>query len=316
VTTSCVIQARTGSRRLPGKVLTDIGGMPSLELQLRRLQGLRVDALVVATTDQPGDDPVADLATRLGVEVVRGPEDDVLARFVVALEAHPADEVIRLTADCPLTDPTLVEAVLGLRRRTNADYASNSIIRTFPDGLDVEVVSATALRAAAGAATDAFEREHVTPFLYRRPHEFRLAALVGEHDYGDVRWTLDTADDLAVLRHLVLRASAPVDAPWTSFLDPTVDGQTCDGVYARPALPGEEELVEGPVDDLSDRAFVLVRDGQVVGWSRVAVASDGWTFLVVPTRDGVDHGELVAAIQRRLDGDPQVVTLRPAMLRT
>ena len=121
MTTLAVVQARMGSTRLPGKVLADLGGRPLLRFLLDRLSDLDVDHLVVATSDLPGDDAVADVAAAAGVEVVRGSERDVLARFVAALDEHPADTVVRLTADCPLVDPAIVRAALDLHRTSGAD---------------------------------------------------------------------------------------------------------------------------------------------------------------------------------------------------
>lgn len=234
--TLAVVQARMGSTRLPGKVLADLGGRPVLELMLDRLARAHVDHLVVATSDLPGDDPVADLATRVGVPVVRGSEADVLGRFLVALDRFPADDVVRLTADCPLIDPLVVDAAVGLHRRTGADYTSNSLERTFPDGLDVEVVRAAALRAAAAEATARDEREHVTPFLHRHPERFRLASLETDEWLGHERWTLDTPADLARLREIVAALRDPVQAGWHDVL--AVAG-VLDGPPRRsPAPPG------------------------------------------------------------------------------
>lgn len=216
--TLAVVQARMGSTRLPGKVLADLGGRPVLELMLDRLARAHVDHLVVATSDLPGDDPVADLATRVGVPVVRGSEADVLGRFLVALDRFPADDVVRLTADCPLIDPLVVDAAVGLHRRTGADYTSNSLERTFPDGLDVEVARADALRVAAVEAVRSDEREHVTPFLYHRPDRFALASLETAEQLGHERWTLDTAEDLARLRTIVAALDDPVAAGWHDVL--------------------------------------------------------------------------------------------------
>lgn len=191
-----------GSSRLPGKVLADFDGRPLLEFMLARLAGLRVDHLVVATTESAGDDDVVALCRRLGVDVVRGPERDVLTRFRMVIDAYPADVVVRLTADCPLVDPTIVHDAVELQSRTTYDYASNTLVRTFPDGLDVEVLTAESLRVAAAAATDDTEREHVTPFVYRRPEQFGLVTLRTDVLAGDERWTVDTPDDLSRVRSL------------------------------------------------------------------------------------------------------------------
>jgi len=135
----CVVQARTGSTRLPGKVLQELSGRPLLRFMLDRLADLRVDELVVATSTLERDDAVADIAAAAGRPVVRGSESDVLDRFVAALDAHPADYVVRLTADCPIADPVLVEAVIARHLDRGADYTSNVFPRTFPRGLDCEV---------------------------------------------------------------------------------------------------------------------------------------------------------------------------------
>jgi spore coat polysaccharide biosynthesis protein SpsF len=211
--TLCVVQARTGSTRLPGKVLQDLGGRPLLRFMLDRLADLRVDQLVVATSVLDRDDAVVDVAFDAGRQVVRGSEGDVLARFVTALDAYPADHVIRLTADCPLADPVLIEGVLARHLDRAADYTSNVFPRTFPRGLDCEVMTASALRTAHAEATDAAEREHVTPFLYRRPERFVLANMRNDAALGREGWTVDTAEDLAFVRRIVgdMRAAGEAD---------------------------------------------------------------------------------------------------------
>ena len=190
-----------------------------LRFQLDRLKGLAVDHVVVATSTLTQDDPVAELAEDAGVKVVRGPEADVLDRFIVALDAHPADTLVRLTGDCPLTDPRLVERVVDEHHRQDADYTTNVLPRTFPKGLDVEVVRSTALRVAAAEAVDTSEREHVTPFLYRRPERFRLVNVRSGEQLGDERWTVDTSDDLSTVRYIVDAAGGDGRFPWTTALD-------------------------------------------------------------------------------------------------
>lgn len=224
MSTLVVVQARTGSTRLPGKVLVDLGGRPLLTLLLQRV--LRLDGVdvVVATSDLDQDDAVASLAAAQGVDVVRGPEADVLARFALALEAHPADEVVRITADCPLTDPGLIRAVLALRAATEADYAGNTPIRTFPDGLDVEAFSADVLRRADAEASDPEDREHVTRFVLGHPDRFRLANLRTTPPMAAERWTVDTFEDLKRVRSIVIGLHDPVTASWTDVLE--VAGRT------------------------------------------------------------------------------------------
>jgi spore coat polysaccharide biosynthesis protein SpsF (cytidylyltransferase family) len=207
-----------GSTRLPGKVLADLGGMPTLAFMLARLASVDVDRLVVATSDRPADDAIVGVAEAVGIGVVRGPEADVLARYAAVLDAYPADTVVRLTADCPLCDPALVSEVLGRHRAEGADYTSNILRRTFPDGLDVEVVAASALREADNEATDVYEREHVTPFIYRRPARYHLVNVESGDDLGAERWTLDTEQDLERLRDIVARLEDPIHAGWRDVL--------------------------------------------------------------------------------------------------
>ena len=199
----CVVQARMGSTRLPGKVLADLGGRPMLAFLLDRLQPLLVDQVIVATSDLDRDDAVAEVAEAAGVGAVRGPEQDVLARFALALQRHPAAHVVRITGDCPPTDPAIVAAAVDLHIHRSADYTCNVLPRAFPQGLDVEVIAADALRMADQEARHAIEREHVTPCFYRRPERFRLANLRSGEDLGDERWTVDTPGDLGVVRDIV-----------------------------------------------------------------------------------------------------------------
>jgi len=201
---NAVIQARTGSTRLPGKVLVDLGGHPVLEWVVRAAQAAEhVEEVIVATSTSAGDDEVADLAASLGVPVVRGSEDDVLARFVAALEAHPADALVRLTADCPLLDPSLIDAVArAWSAAPGNDYVSTVLVRSLPRGLDVELVTARALRAVDRMATG-HDRVHVTSALYADPAAYRLLGLCVTPPADDLRVTLDTAEDLVLLRALV-----------------------------------------------------------------------------------------------------------------
>ena len=170
-----VIQARTGSTRLPGKVLEDLGGHPVLEWVVRAAKAAtQIDTVIVATSTLAGDDVVADLADSLGVPVVRGSEDDVLSRYVAALDAYPADAIVRLTADCPLLDPTLIDAVAGAWAGSPThDYVSTLVARCLPRGLDVELVTAQALRAVDRIAVD-HDRVHVTSLLYSQPSAYCL----------------------------------------------------------------------------------------------------------------------------------------------
>jgi len=331
-----VIQARMGSTRLPGKVLADLGGRPMLQFMLERLRRLPVSELVVATSTEPGDDAVAALGATLGVRVVRGPEHDVLARFEQALEAHPAEHVVRLTGDCPLADPEVIVATLELHHERHADYTSNVIPRTFPKGLDVEVARAEALRVAAAEAEDPAEREHVMPFLYRHPERFRLATLRGPELLGHERWTVDTAHDLEIVRQAVERLGARPDVGWREVLD--VLGPTWEAPRRVPFLraagsgdhepvvavrtaPGAVWLIAAPMratwspdelDDPGTRLWLAQVDDRTIGIVRVDVsAAVGEVAVVVAPGQGgpARGGELVELLQRELAGDLQVRAL-------
>lgn len=206
-----VLQARVGSRRLPGKVLAEVVGRPLLALQLERLgRCRRLEALVVATSDHPDDDALEDLAARAGVACHRGSLDDVLDRVLRAAEAQRADHVVRLTGDCPLADPTLVDLVVERHLTAGNDYTSNALERTYPDGLDAEAVTLDVLRIAWAEAELASEREHVTPFVWARPDRFRLGSVRGAVDLSAHRWTVDEPRDLEFVRR-VYEALYPTD---------------------------------------------------------------------------------------------------------
>ncbi len=195
-----ILQARATSSRLPGKVLKDLCGAPMILRQIERVRrARRIDRLVVATSAEASDDELARVVGEAGVEVYRGPLDDVLARFVGALDAFgPATHVARLTGDCPLTDPELIDAVIERVVGSGADYGSNTPLRrTYPRGLDAEAMTAEALRAAAARASSPEEHEHVTWALHRRGDLYRQAFVSQAADEGEVRWTVDTLGDFA-----------------------------------------------------------------------------------------------------------------------
>lgn len=197
-----VLQARMSSTRLPGKVLAPVAGAPMILRQIERLRRARkLERIVVATSVRADDDPLVEALTAADVPVHRGDLDDVLGRFIGALDAFPANALVRLTADCPLADPEVIDATIARFEAAGADYASNvAEPRTFPKGLDVEVMTAAALRRAAAETADPYDREHVTPYLYRNPDRFRLASHAQAADEGEVRWTVDRPDDLEFVR--------------------------------------------------------------------------------------------------------------------
>jgi spore coat polysaccharide biosynthesis protein SpsF len=193
-----VVQARSSSSRLPGKVLMPLAGQPMILRQLERIaRASTLDGIVVATSLDPHDDELASIVTEAGFPVVRGSLTDVLGRFIDVLDAFGPRSVVRLTGDCPLTCPEVVDQVVADFLTGGADYVSNTLIPTFPDGLDVEVVSAAALREIAAVSTDPVEREHVTLGLYRRDDNFAVRNVVDStgRDHSNLRWTVDSSED-------------------------------------------------------------------------------------------------------------------------
>ena len=198
-----VLQARMSSTRLPGKVMADVAGAPMLLRQIERLRRCRrLDRIVVATSTDPSDDALAAFLALSDIPLHRGPLDDVLARYVGALEAFgPADVLVRLTGDCPLADPEVIDATVDLLLERDLDYAANTPAhRTYPKGLDVEAMKAKSILRAGREAQAPYEREHVTPYLYRHPELFRQDFLSQDADEGEVRWTVDRPDDLEFVR--------------------------------------------------------------------------------------------------------------------
>jgi spore coat polysaccharide biosynthesis protein SpsF len=209
VKTIAFIQARMGSKRLPGKVLAPLAGRPVLLRVVDRVRAAdSVDAAVVLTSTDPRDEVIAHLCTRSGVLFMRGSEDDVLDRYARAAVTFGPELVVRVTADCPLIDPAVIDDLVALfGQRPGLAYASvatgaigpgHGYLR-YPDGLDVEAFPASVLAIAAAQAREPFEREHVTPYIQRHPERFSAAVLEADRDLGEERWTLDYPADLALL---------------------------------------------------------------------------------------------------------------------
>lgn len=202
-----ILQARTSSHRLPGKVLSPILGMPLILRALERIgRAGRIDRLVLATSTDPSDDLLAAAVADAGHRVHRGPLDDVLSRFLQVIDGSDDETVVRLTGDNVLTDPAVIDRVIEAHLASGADYTANTLERSFPRGLDVEVFRAEALRHVDRLATSSDEREHVTLGIYRRPEVFALHSVTQHPDRSDLRWTVDYPEDLefarAVYEHL------------------------------------------------------------------------------------------------------------------
>lgn len=251
--TLAIIQARMGSSRLPGKVLLDLGGEPMLVRVVERTRRAQaVSQVMVATTDQADDDPVARLCAERGYACWRGSLHDVLDRYYQAARQYQAEVVVRITADCPVIDPELVDRtvqaffgvvepqdiILEMERFRPAksgmpptpacwpeapfDFAANRLPppwgRTYPIGLDTEVVSFAALERAWQEARQPYHREHVLPYLYEARDRFHVLLLHHPEDYGGLRWTVDTAEDLQLLRQVYRSFENRDDFGWLEIL--------------------------------------------------------------------------------------------------
>ena len=240
-----IIQGRMGSSRLPGKVLLDIAGKPMLQHVVERTRRAKtLNKVVVATSNDPSDDPIADFCNALSVPCARGSLHDVLDRYYQAAKAQHAGVVVRITADCPLIDPELIDETVRLviepRTGTHVDFSANRLPppfeRSFPIGLDVEVCTFAALERAWMESTETFHREHVMPYLYQdvklsasgaqlatglSPRGFGIALLNHVPNLGALRWTVDTPQDLAFAREIFARLAAlgKLDFSWYDVLE-------------------------------------------------------------------------------------------------
>ncbi len=208
------IEARMTSSRLPGKVLADIGGQPALALMVERLRRVpSLQGIVVATTVNASDDPIAALARTLGIGCFRGSEEDVLLRVLGAAEAHGIDVIVETTGDCPLIDPAVVERTIRAYCASGADYASNVLRRTYPIGMDTQVFARTVLADVATRTADPFDHEHVSVYIYRHPELYSLLNVAAPAHQTDpaLRLTLDTQDDLRMLRAVIESAGSKAD---------------------------------------------------------------------------------------------------------
>lgn len=214
-----VIQARMNSKRLPRKVLRDIGGKPMLQhVAERAAMANKVDKVVVATGIACEDDAIELLCSAMGIPCVRGPDTDVLKRYELTVHKFPADIVVRITADCPLIDPVIIDQVVSEFDSSGARYAANRMYdqRTYPIGLDVEVFDCKLLQEADLRAHKSYQREHVTPYMYDGSSNYRLRHVKYHRgNYGAERWTVDTEEDLKLVR-LIIGSLPPKDTSWLS----------------------------------------------------------------------------------------------------
>lgn len=212
-----------GSTRLPGKVLKEISGKPMLEWVVRRAgKANKINDLAVATTYTPDDDQIELWCQANGIACFRGAEFDVLERFYHTARWRGSDRIVRITADCPLIDPNLIDRVIDLFETSGADFAANRLPppwkRTYPIGLDVEVVNFAGLERAKKEAGKLYEREHVMPWFYDTEGRCKVAILDDPRDAGHHRWTVDTPEDLVLIQAIFNRLPDPMNAGWEEVL--------------------------------------------------------------------------------------------------
>lgn len=201
----CIIQARMGSSRLPGKVLMKLNeNCSTLDFVLNQLSfSTLIDKIIIATTNLVQDDIIEQTAKNLGIECFRGNSDDVLDRYYNCAKKFQMDNIVRITSDCPLIDPGIVDEVISKYKSGNYDYFTNTLIRTYPIGTDVEIFSFEILEKTWQNATLPSEREHVTPFIRNKKMNFRVGNLENKKKLDHVRWTLDRQEDLDLIREII-----------------------------------------------------------------------------------------------------------------
>lgn len=234
-----VLQARFSSSRFPGKVMKDILGEPVLYREIERvLKCESIDKLVVATSTDPSDDPIAKMCFGKEIDCFRGSLEDVLDRFYHAAEKFSPDHVIRLTGDCPLADPFIIDAVVRLHILNNNDYTCNDRPPTFPDGLDAEILTFKALELAQREAILPSEREHVTSYIYTHPERFKIGNLERSGaDLSDLRWTIDEPEDFLFIAK-IYEALYPQKADFSTqdvlnLLESNADLKKINDMYGR-----------------------------------------------------------------------------------
>jgi len=215
--TVAIIQARMGSTRLAGKVLSDIAGKTMIERVIERTCSARlIDKTIVAISNDHQDDVLASYLEKLSIPVFRGSSNDVLKRFYDCASQHNADIIVRITADDPLKDARIIDHAIKLMTTGNFDYCSNTLEPSYPEGLDVEVLRFSALEAAHNNAVLASDREHVTPYIWKNPEQFMIHNFKSERDLSSWRWTVDKAVDIKFMNRVFEHFE---DQPLVSYVD-------------------------------------------------------------------------------------------------
>ena len=257
-----IVQARMGSTRLPNKVMKPVGGVPMIELLLARLaKSKEIDQIVLATSTDERNTPLVAHVQSLGYTCIRGSEADVLDRYLLAARQVKADVVVRITGDCPLIDAELVDQTIQRFKSSDVDYLSNTSPATYPDGLDTEVFRLQALEQAGRESQDAFDHEHVTPYL-RRPCLFKTAALTHDQDLSSLRWTVDEPADFEVVSKVFAHFAPNIHFSWTDVLD--LQRQNPDIFAANHNIIRNEGAAMGTGQKLWKRAKAVIPGGNML----------------------------------------------------
>ncbi len=293
-----------------------------LDHALSRLSGYSDGPLIVSVSDLPMDEEVEAVATQHGAAIVKGPSDDLLARFVEVIADYPAEHLLRITADSPFVDRHLVSEIARHHLESGADYTSNTLLRTFPRGLEVEAVRSDALLDAAEQA-NAEERAGVTTFITRRPATYALSAVLAAGDYEDHDWRSTDASSIGRLTDLLNASGGGMTRPWSDYLPfdkPVTPDATVRLRVAREnvvaSLAGLTDPIGHPPEpfplgDASRRSWGVWSDHELIGAITVSV-QNGWGTLAGHFAAGLDPAlaeETLRAVDRRLLGDDQVLAL-------
>lgn len=317
-----VVQAgQDGSDRRKGQLM-EFGEGTVLSTALQRLAPFSDGPVVVAISDLPGDNEIEEIARNNGATAVRGPSDDMLARFVEVIADFPAEHLVRITAESPLIDHNIVSEVVTAHLQSGADYTSNNLLRTHPTGLEVEVIRSDALLDAAEQATAADERAGVTTFVQRRPANYKLHAALASGDFEEYDWRVHDDASHSAVSKLVEANNDDLNAPWNTFLafcetpeDPPIRLRVARENVAASVLALGDQIGSLPdplpLEDPSRRTWgVWVAPG-LIGAITVSV-QNGWGTLAARFVENLDESlaeKVLELVDERLLADEQVLAL-------
>ncbi len=318
-----VVQAGHDGTERNERQLTPFGASTVLDTALPRLSGFSEGPVVLAISDLPPDDALEDIARSREAAVVRGPSDDMLARFVEVIADYPAEHLVRVVPESPFIDHHLVNEVVRAHLESGADYSSNTLLRTYPSGLDVEVIRSDALLDAAEQAGVASERSRVSTFVSRRPAEYKLNAVIASGDYEDHDWRAGDAESLERLSTLLAKSGADLSRSWDSLLSydrPITPDAPVRLRVARAnveaSLPAFTETIGYPPEpfpfgDASRRSWGVWAGEELIGAVVVSI-QNGWGTLAgrfVPGLSSTVAKQTLAAVDDRLLADDQTIAL-------